>query len=102
MNEQEFVAFFRRFNWTCQYCGLDASKDFETWYHAVLSRDHIKPKKHGGTDDPDNLTLSCHACNMVKGEKPCNSLEEARAIVAQKRVEFRQWFNKYVHKEDQK
>ena len=96
MSLEEIIEFHKCFNHTCQYCGLDASRDFDTWYYANLSIDHIKPKKHGGTDDPDNLTLSCHMCNLVKGSVPCNSLEEARAIVARKRAEYRQWFDRHV------
>ena len=29
--------------------------------------EHIRPRQHGGTDDPENLDLSCHHCNLHKG-----------------------------------
>lgn len=32
-----------------------------------LEVEHIIPKSRGGTDRVSNLTLSCHACNQVKG-----------------------------------
>lgn len=31
--------------------------------------DHIVPRKHGGTDHPENLWLLCAACNSSKGTK---------------------------------
>ena len=29
--------------------------------------EHIVPKKHHGTDDPDNLAWACIFCNLYKG-----------------------------------
>lgn len=29
--------------------------------------DHIHPRAHGGSHDPDNLTLACLSCNSKKG-----------------------------------
>ena len=40
----------------CVYCGGPATE-----------RDHVVPKRRGGTDDPSNLVLACHACNTSKG-----------------------------------
>jgi len=34
---------------------------------AALHVEHIIPKKHGGTDLPDNLALACIDCNLHKG-----------------------------------
>ena len=34
---------------------------------AALHIEHIVPKIHGGTDDPDNLALACIDCNLHKG-----------------------------------
>jgi hypothetical protein len=47
----------------CEYCGL-ARDDFPM---APFHIEHIIPKKHGGADDPDNLALACHYCNLHKG-----------------------------------
>lgn len=33
---------------------------------AALQIEHIVPKKHRGTDDPDNLALACIDCNLAK------------------------------------
>ncbi len=34
---------------------------------APLHVEHIIPRKHGGTDDWDNLALACAECNLHKG-----------------------------------
>jgi len=33
---------------------------------AALQIEHIIPRKHGGSDDPDNLCLACIDCNLGK------------------------------------
>jgi hypothetical protein len=47
----------------CEYCHLyqDDSP------LAALHVEHIIPRIHGGTDDPDNLALACVDCNLHKG-----------------------------------
>lgn len=42
---------------TCVYCGATSH----------LEVDHIQPRKHQGTDDPENLVTACAACNHEKG-----------------------------------
>jgi hypothetical protein len=34
---------------------------------ASLHIEHVVPKKHGGSDDIDNLALACIDCNLHKG-----------------------------------
>lgn len=46
----------------CEYCRLPASGGTVT-FHV----DHIKPVKHGGSDELDNLCLACYKCNAHKG-----------------------------------
>ncbi len=97
--EYPYQAIFERDNFVCQYCGLDASKDFETWWHANLNIDHVVPKSHGGTDEENNLVVACRACNLYKGSAPCRSLDEARKVISEKRAQAERWFKKYVLKE---
>jgi 5-methylcytosine-specific restriction endonuclease McrA len=95
-----YQSIFERDNFTCQYCGLDASKDFETWWHANLNIDHIVPKSRGGSiDDEKNLVVACRACNLYKGSSACSSIEEARKVIAEKRAQAETWFRRYVLKE---
>jgi hypothetical protein len=46
----------------CEYCRLRQS-DSELLHHI----EHIVAKQHGGFDDPGNLPLACHRCNLHKG-----------------------------------
>ena len=47
----------------CEYCALRQ----EDSPLASLHLEHIIPRKHGGTDDPENLCLACIDCNLHKG-----------------------------------
>ena len=63
MNESTKALVRERAGHRCEYCQLyqDDSP------LAVLHIEHIIPKKHGGTDDTDNLALACIDCNLHKG-----------------------------------
>lgn len=50
---------FERDNYTCQNCGS----------RRCLTIDHIKPQKHGGTSEKENLRTLCRSCNSKKGTK---------------------------------
>ena len=47
----------------CEYCQL-RQQDSPL---AALQIEHIIPKKHGGSDEVDNLALACIDCNLRKG-----------------------------------
>lgn len=47
----------------CEYCGLHQDDS----PLAALHIEHIRPKKHGGNDESDNLCLACIDCNLHKG-----------------------------------
>ena len=53
----------RRPGGRCEYCGLHQAQS----PLAALHLEHIRPRKHGGTDDADNLALACVDCNLHKG-----------------------------------
>ncbi len=42
------------------YCMADGCNEWST------EVDHIKPRRDGGTDDPDNLQGMCHDCHSRK------------------------------------
>ena len=87
---------YERDGFTCQFCGWDGTDSFAHWWVANFSVVQIKPSSHGGAHDDDNLVLSCHACAQHKGDANCDSLDEARAIVAANRAHSETWFKKYV------
>ena len=53
----------RRANFRCEYCGLHQDQS----PLAALHVEHILPRKHGGSDDLDNIALACIDCNLHKG-----------------------------------
>ena len=54
----------------CAYCG----KDCEGNYHI----DHILPVSRGGSNDRENLCLSCPNCNWSKNDKTAEEFMEYR------------------------
>jgi 5-methylcytosine-specific restriction endonuclease McrA len=46
----------------CEYCHLP-----EEFSELSFHVEHIIPRQHGGTDDPENLALACPECNLRKG-----------------------------------
>ena len=46
----------------CEYCLL-RQEDCSLAHHI----EHVVARQHGGTDDPGNLALACHRCNLHKG-----------------------------------
>ena len=48
---------------TCEYCGLAQSSFPLVKFHV----EHVVAKQHGGSDELDNLCLSCHWCSLFKG-----------------------------------
>jgi hypothetical protein len=47
---------------SCEYCHLP-SRFCPLTFHV----DHITPRQHGGSTEPDNLALACLHCNRHKG-----------------------------------
>jgi hypothetical protein len=53
---------WQRARFRCEYCHLPTSAIL-----APFQIDHIIARQHGGSNDPDNLALSCIHCNRYKG-----------------------------------
>jgi len=47
----------------CEYCGLHQDLSPLASHHI----EHIRPRKHRGTDEEHNLALACINCNLHKG-----------------------------------
>lgn len=52
---------FRRYSGVCQIC-------YNAKPLSEFSREHIFPRAKGGTDDPENITLTCKQCNSNKSD----------------------------------
>jgi 5-methylcytosine-specific restriction endonuclease McrA len=52
----------QRASFRCEYCRLPQSA-----VSAAFHVEHIRPRQHGGGDDPQNLALACDRCNLCKG-----------------------------------
>lgn len=52
---------------TCRRCGTADPGEPHGARYAAWEVDHIIPVRHGGTDDPANLRLLCHACHVAVG-----------------------------------
>ena len=48
---------------SCEYCRLLQSDTPFRTFHI----DHIRPRKHSGSDDASNLALACDRCSLHKG-----------------------------------
>jgi 5-methylcytosine-specific restriction endonuclease McrA len=53
-----------RDNYRCQYCGADLRELEEKGFPPHV--DHLKSRRSGGKDTPDNLVSSCWKCNLGK------------------------------------
>lgn len=53
---------FKRDQYRCMYCG-------KQYVIAELTRDHVKPKAHGGEDTWENVVAACKRCNQAKADR---------------------------------
>ena len=71
---KRFVA--QRAGYRCEYCRVH--QDDSNFYFHI---EHIISKKHGGTDDSDNLAFSCSRCNWKKGSDIGTILEHGGPLI---------------------
>ena len=71
---------YERDGFRCLYCGFDG-RNFETF--PMLEIDHINPD---GPYEPANFATCCHACNATKWREPCESVAQAKEILARHRA----------------
>lgn len=53
--------------WKCTLCDSPVRPDADTNHPRYPTLDHIEPRALGGSDDRDNLRLSCRQCNTLRG-----------------------------------
>ena len=88
LSSEEGHRILERDRYRCQYCGLDGMSNFEN--SLVMTVDFVVPRARKGKKDPNNLVASCRACNVIKGKRIFNTLEEAKAYVTRRRDELRE------------
>ncbi len=62
----------------CEYCRLH--QDHSPL--ATLQIEHVNPRKHGGTDDIENLALACIDCNLSKSSNIAGRDPQSTGIFA--------------------
>jgi diadenosine tetraphosphate (Ap4A) HIT family hydrolase len=61
----------KRAGFRCELCGVPADE-------RALEADHIVPRKHGGTYDPENLQALCWKCNAEKRANDSTDFRQVR------------------------
>lgn len=64
---ERFFALLMRDGPNCYLCGQSADED------DPLEIEHVKPRKAGGADNPENLRLAHRSCNRTKGTRAVTS-----------------------------
>jgi 5-methylcytosine-specific restriction endonuclease McrA len=54
-------------NWKCCWCGCDTTDLRKKSNSSTI--EHVLPKSLGGSDDWENLAMSCNRCNNNRGNK---------------------------------
>ena len=62
ISDKVSVEVFERANGVCEYCGIRID---DTYFGGEI--DHIRSRKHAGSDEIVNLALACQPCNRAKG-----------------------------------
>ncbi len=61
----------------CEYCHLPEAAVPLITFHI----EHVIPRQHGGSDDPDNRALACPWCNRAKGPNLSGVDPDTQAVV---------------------
>jgi hypothetical protein len=97
MTDRTRLRIWARDKFKCQYCGFDAGASPDAFYRASLTVDHLKPKKHGGTDDDKNLKTVCHPCNRFKSQEDLGPVQNVqRFLRLYQRECARPWYDEFV------
>ena len=88
LTSEEGMNILHRDRFRCQYCGLDGMASFEN--SLIMSVDFVIPRAQRGKNDPRNLVASCRPCNVIKGRRVFDSLEQAKEYVQAQRKNLQQ------------
>lgn len=76
----------------CEYCQLHQDDS----PLASLHIEHIIARKHGGTDEPENLCLACIDCNLHKGPNLTGLDPETGAVTTLFHPRRQQWADHFA------
>jgi 5-methylcytosine-specific restriction endonuclease McrA len=76
----------------CEYCQLSQADS----PLAPLHIEHVLPRKHGGSDDLDNLALACIDCNLHKGSNIAGIDPESGQVTALFNPRRDRWDNHFA------
>lgn len=62
-------AIYLRDEGICQLCFVPVDFDAHYMSQSAPTLDHIIPRSHGGSDDPENLRLACRGCNCSRSNR---------------------------------
>ncbi len=79
----------------CEYCRLRQDQA-PLWHHQV---EHIIPRKHGGSDETDNLAWACVRCNLSKGSNLSGRDTETGQIVPLFDPRRQSWWEHFAFEE---
>jgi len=86
-SERDAIVFVRA-NGKCEYCGVDLIHDRITWDSVQF--DHVIPKSKEGSDEEQNLALSCKVCNNAKMTfYPEGNTRDERILSAKEHIDKR-------------
>lgn len=60
---------YERDAWTCQICDRAVEPALHPNHTFAATLDHLIPRSHGGSDDPENLRLAHRICNSARGNR---------------------------------
>ena len=79
----------------CEYCQLNQAQAPFALFHI----DHVIPRQHGGSDEPSNLALACHHCNLHKGPNLTGIDPYTGQISALFNPRREYWYSRFVFQE---
>lgn len=78
----------------CAHCGVPLDR------YTNLSVDHVIPLNKGGTNDPENLTVLCDDCNLLKSDMILPPMNWYAYLSVKRRKALREHMRKYMRETD--
>lgn len=73
-------------NWRCAYCGVQVNVIYGRNNPKKATRDHVVPKRKGGSNHYENMVMSCAGCNFAKDDFEANDFKMIRFALIQRGI----------------